>query len=394
MLALSAIWIVAAATFVVSHYARRGSASLRFCIAAVACAVISALLIPIVGAPWHPTFETTSGTLITAQRISVALWWLSAARLILLSGRISYERRTDASRLVFDLASGAVHLGVIVIILSLAFGVFVPGLIATSGVIAVVIGLALQNTLGDLFSGIAISIERPFSTGDHIWIEGAMEGVVLETNWRATRIVTDTQDIATVPNSVVAKARILNRSLPTEIRAESVRLVLEPGVLPQRGVELFNAATLTLGDSPAHSWSVLCSDLRGEGTFYEIRFSAPRRSLSAVRSSFLHQVARHARYAGIAFGMQSGTPPRAVEAPDAAHLLMETGLFHGLKEAELKLLAQKAIIRRGGEGEVLIQEGATDTSLLVIAQGVLEVSLDPGTGTGAATQRRAGRLRR
>jgi small-conductance mechanosensitive channel len=92
-------------------------------------------------------------------------------------------------------------------------------LLATSGVIAIVLGLALQSTLSEVFSGIVVGIERPYQPGDLLWVEGDVEGYVVQVNWRSTHIATAQHNIAIVPNSIIAKSRLVNRSAPTPLRA-------------------------------------------------------------------------------------------------------------------------------------------------------------------------------
>ena len=50
-----------------------------------------------------------------------------------------------------------------------------------------------------------LNIERPYHVGDWIILDDALEGKVIETNWRATQILTGNQDVAIIPNSVIAK---------------------------------------------------------------------------------------------------------------------------------------------------------------------------------------------
>jgi hypothetical protein len=82
----------------------------------------------------------------------------------------------------------------------------IEGLLATSGIVALVLGLALQSTLADLFSGIALDIEDPFGAGDRITVDGGNEGQVIEINWRATRIRNRSGDTTVIPNSQIAKS--------------------------------------------------------------------------------------------------------------------------------------------------------------------------------------------
>src|SRR5580765_7764023 len=96
--------------------------------------------------------------------------------------------------------------------------------LATTAVGAVVIGFALQDTLGNLFSGLAIQIEKPFRVGHWVTI-GGIDGLVSEVTWRATKIRTKAGNFVVVPNSVVAKETITNYSEPTQ----DTRLELEVG---------------------------------------------------------------------------------------------------------------------------------------------------------------------
>jgi small-conductance mechanosensitive channel len=117
-----------------------------------------------------------------------------------------------------------------------------------------VLGLALQNTLSDVFSGIAVDIEAPFQVGDRVSLGNNIEGQVVEMNWRSIRIQTDGADIAIVPNSVVAKLQIVNRSVPNRDRAVSVQLLCPARADPDRVVEVLQeniAVSVHLGNSGA-----------------------------------------------------------------------------------------------------------------------------------------------
>ena len=84
----------------------------------------------------------------------------------------------------------------------LAAMLFMPErIVATTAVGAVVIGFALQDTLGNLFAGLAIQIEKPFRVGHWVTI-GGIDGIVSEITWRATKIRTKAGNFVVVPNSV------------------------------------------------------------------------------------------------------------------------------------------------------------------------------------------------
>src|SRR5687767_1202103 len=114
---------------------------------------------------------------------------------------------------------------VIGMLLLVATFVFKEQLLTTSAVGAVVIGFALQDTLGNAFAGLAIQSERPFSVGH--WIKvGDFEGRVAEVTWRATKIRTKSGNFVVVPNNLVAKEAITNYSEP----AVPTRLDVDVGV--------------------------------------------------------------------------------------------------------------------------------------------------------------------
>src|SRR5690606_39397019 len=97
-------------------------------------------------------------------------------------------------------------------------------LLATSALLTAVIGLSLQETLGNLFAGLAIQAERPFEVNDWIQFDEHRHrvGRVVEINWRATKVETSDRVILTVPNGVLARAPIMNFSRPTALVRRSV----------------------------------------------------------------------------------------------------------------------------------------------------------------------------
>jgi small-conductance mechanosensitive channel len=93
--------------------------------------------------------------------------------------------------------------------------------IAALGVTSIVVGLALQEPLGNLFSGLMLLMERPFEVGDTIEV-GTMSGEVKEVNWRSAHIEAMGGAIQVVPNSTLNKETIVNFSRPRPNRMELV----------------------------------------------------------------------------------------------------------------------------------------------------------------------------
>ncbi|MBF0460756.1 MAG: mechanosensitive ion channel family protein [Magnetococcales bacterium] len=119
---------------------------------------------------------------------------------------------------------------------------------ATSGMMAIILGLALQNTLVDLFAGLALNIERPFRAGDWITLDDKTQGMVTVTNWRSTHIRLRTLDVLILPNSLIARSRVINHAIPNHIHREQIDIPLLYGfdVDPMRALLL--AATKQVAD--------------------------------------------------------------------------------------------------------------------------------------------------
>ena len=115
------------------------------------------------------------------------------------SGRVRIPKLLlDILRFFFVVCGAAV-------IISTIWGVNLGSLVTALGVGSVVIGLALQDTLGSLFSGIALVSARHFRVGD--WVRfGNDEGPVLSQNWRTVTIKTRSGDALVMPNGVIARA--------------------------------------------------------------------------------------------------------------------------------------------------------------------------------------------
>lgn len=173
--------------------------------------------------------------LATSARV---LWWTHLAWSLIGFVRlyIVLERRPQEARLLQDLIVAIVYLGVALSILGFVFRAPIGTLVATSGVVAIIFGLALQNTLGDVFSGIALILGRPFAIGDWIVLGDGTEGRVIENNWRSTFLLTGAHNVVVLPNSALAKVGLTNLSRPDETHqiALSIRLAADH---PPRRIE-------------------------------------------------------------------------------------------------------------------------------------------------------------
>ncbi|WP_315831638.1 mechanosensitive ion channel family protein [Bradyrhizobium prioriisuperbiae] len=181
------------------------------------------------------------------------LWWTHLAWAIigLVHIYIRLNRRPREAHLIQDMAVGVIYLGVTLSIIGFVFGVPVGTLVATSGIVAIIFGLALQNTLGDVFSGIALTLGRAHAIGDWIQLKDGTEGRVVETNWRSTNLLTGGYNVVVVPNSILAKQGVTNLSRPDETHqiTLTVRIVTTtPDIVEQVMRSVLDSSTRIVKD--------------------------------------------------------------------------------------------------------------------------------------------------
>ncbi len=116
---------------------------------------------------------------------------------------------------VFTISCSAV---ILIVVATEILNISLGPLLATSAIVSVVLGLALQETLGNLFSGIAMQFDKPYKIGD--WVEifyngNKTVGQVVEISWRASVLKAMTDENIIVPNRVVAQA-VVHNFCPTE----------------------------------------------------------------------------------------------------------------------------------------------------------------------------------
>jgi small-conductance mechanosensitive channel len=147
-------------------------------------------------------------------------------------------------------------------------GVQLAPLLATSAFISVVLGLALQDTLGNLFAGIALQIDKAFSIGDWLEVSGPQKyiGQVYEISWRATILEGFTEELITIPNRIMAQSEISNFSMkgrpfirsqvlriPFTADYENLRIVLKAAALDSKAVRTY-PEPLVIFTETTESW--------------------------------------------------------------------------------------------------------------------------------------------
>ena len=294
-------------------------------------------------------------------------------------GHGSGSSRVRDGKLVQDIVSALIYLTAGFAVIAYVFDLPIQGLLATSGVIAIVLGLALQSSLNDVFSGLVLSLSHPYKAGDWIKIDGGTEGRIVELNWRATHILTGRQDLAIVPNSTIAKSKIVNLNYPSAIHGMTIDVRLSAP--PASGKNILELALLNsrlILSFPRAS--VLIQSVDATQTEYEITFFVDRLdSDTDAQNELLDLISRHAVAAGARLAPPKNAPyqPHDDEALSIKELnpytvLTLAGLFVCLTPDERAAIG--ANLKKGShdKGDVLVQPDVVLQSLFIVGSGVCQ----------------------
>jgi small-conductance mechanosensitive channel len=323
------------------------------------------------------------------------LWWLAGAWLVVnLMNVVLWRwlfpgaRQPGGRKLIADLMSTFIYLAAFLAILAFAFDQDISGVLATSGVVAIVIGLALQTSLGEIVSGLFMSVEAPYRAGDWITIDDKIDGQVVETNWRATRLKTRTDDYVIVPNSTIAKANIVNRYFPGKQHIAQFLITIDSRTPPERAIATLRAAAAAATgiqrDPPPE---VLILNLTPKAIEYRITYHIDDfAEAPALRSELAQRVWHHLDWAGIRMDEAPILAPAtaltdAERATALEKALTRVILCSPLSSDERATLATRCRTQTVPAGTTLVTQGADGDSMYLISEGVMVVRLrQPETG--------------
>lgn len=259
-------------------------------------------------------------------------------------------------------------------------------LLTTSAVGAVVVGFALQDTLGNLFAGLAIQIEKPFRVGHWILVSGR-EGQVQEITWRATKLRTKDGEFLVVPNSIVSKEPVLNYSEPTVANAVSVEVgasyLTPPNEVKAAILEAIANAPLPIrAPEPkvlVHGFGD--SAINYTAYFWVNDYGTEREARDQVRTNIWYEFRR--RNIEIPWPIQiqyerNEEPVWSDRHVDAAtDYLSQIDLFAPLDRESRHALAKASRHHLFAGGESVVRQGAAGDSMFVVLKGRVRVVLEP-----------------
>ncbi len=340
------------------------------------------------------TFTSLIAKIVLSLTIMLLFYTLLRFVFMLFCANLARKKLTmPIPKLVLDVLVFVLMTGLALILLNLLFHVKLTAFLVTSTVVSAVIGLSLQDILGNVFSGLALQFERPYEKNDWVTIDG-VEGQVIEMSWRSLSIRDRYNDLVLFPNSVVSKVPVKNHGRPSKLHFVKFEVRVSYRYPPEQVKRvLLQSALDTRGISPRPAPSVFLDSFDESSICYNVRFWITD---FASKYTIIDSVKTKVWYGLHRAGMRTPFPIRNIYMhpveTDRERLLLEqtrdeilavlrsAPLFHPLPEDQLQKLAEGCSLLRFTAGEVLVRQGAPGNSLYIVRSGGVEVSVTAGEG--------------
>jgi small-conductance mechanosensitive channel len=267
----------------------------------------------------------------------------------------------------------------IVVCLAVLFGWIwnadIGGFFTALGVGSIVIGLALQNAVGSVLSGLFLLFEQPFEIGDYI-VTPDGKGRVIVVNWRATHIDTG-NGILIIPNSNLSGASFSNLTRSTAPYETDTMVRFATDDPPQ---EVIDVLVEVANGLPERHPDAEASAIPMGKSWYEVSIplTSPNKAYGTL-GLFRTRVWYAARRAGLHLDRDLtdnfATPERTREV-----LTRLAPRFYLVPDDLPTLLDQGVRLERFGEGEVVQRAGTVPDGIRVIVSGVVELSVPGAQG--------------
>ncbi len=329
-----------------------------------------------------------------ASLLALFLALLSAGRssfLLLIDAVLMRRFSQNIPKIFRDIIQALIYSAVILITLRAA-GVELSSLLTTSALLTAVIGLSLQETMGNMFAGLAIQAQRPFQVDDWIQVDDneRLAGRVVEINWRATKIFTTDDVELVVPNGILAKTPIRNYTKPTRASRREVFILLAYDIPPQSAQQaLLEGIRGTPGVLEHPAPTVTTQELAESGVNYWCRYSInrfeDRYTIDGAVRDRLWYAANRARMKIPYPTRESYTnevnesvreKARARDIQRFRGALEHVDIFTELPEAKKDELAQRIEGHTYGAKERIIHQGDEGDELFIVERGEVAIRVD------------------
>lgn len=272
-------------------------------------------------------------------------------------------------------------------------GLSLSGLVTTSAVLTAVIGFSLQDTLGNIFGGLVVQLDRSIQVGDWVKVD-QNSGQVVDIRWRHTAIETRNWETVIIPNSVLMKSQVLvlgrRSGQPVQWRRWvhfNVDFRFDPGRVIAAVEEALLAEPIDhLAASPQPN--CVCLDFKESYASYAVRYWLTDLAVDDPTDSVVRtRIAFALKRAGIPLSIPAASlflTKDTEERRDHKHdeelarrltALAGVELFHSLNPDERQLLAERLVPAPFARGEAMTRQGAQAHWLYIVTRGRAEIDV-------------------
>ena len=296
------------------------------------------------------------------------------------------RRQITIPKFLRELVALVIFLIALLLVLSVGYHAEreLKGLLAGSGILAIILGFATQNLFGGIIAGMSLQISRPYKVGDWLQVHDRF-AEVMEINWRSTRLRTNDAIYLDIPNNEIVRGTIINLHYPTQIHAMRLRVGVEYRTPPNRVKDALRHAASNaegvLADPPP---KIFVMDFADSAVIYEIKFwmgnhAAYNDVCDAIRTNIWYEFKR--QRITIPFPIRTlhlqRRQPRSIHEnhAEAQAILRGEPLFDCLDDTQLESVLQRSHVNHFGRGERVIEEGAEGDSMFILLRGTAQVSV-------------------
>lgn len=295
---------------------------------------------------------------------------------------LAKRRKIALSVIIIDTLKFVIIALVTVLFLKSVLHWNLAAILTPSAILTAIVGLAMQDTIGNFIAGLLIQIEKPFEINDWIEVEG-QEGQVRELNWRYTKIETVDQYYVIVPNTKIASQKVVNYSKPTPDVNEFLDIGVSYNVPP---IKVKRAIKSILESNPhiVHdSNSCVYLDQYADSSInykikYAIRdFSYHRQIRDEVLSAVWYQFKKQdieIPYPIRTVIMQNQAPQQ--DHSELVNLLGGLPFFEGAGRDGIINMVRFGLIREFDPPQVVVENDADGDSMFFVLDGEFEVRRD------------------
>jgi small-conductance mechanosensitive channel len=336
---------------------------------------LAALLLLLVKVAQVPAQVTSVRVLATVFGFVVLLLLLSGLNATLFEGAAQGSWRQRVPTIFRDVTRFLLIAIGLALIFSYVWGVRVGGLFTALGVTSVVIGLMLQNSVGQIVSGLFMLFEQPFRIGD--WLDTpAARGRVVEANWRAVHVQTD-HGLQITPNSVLAATSFTNLSRPPGAHRLSITTTFSVADAPDRVRRLLLRVASAL---PQRKSDVAPTSAAGGGGEYRVSIALKSPADDgAARATFLRWIWYAARREGLHLDGADDDFSTSARVQMAMRTVVAPALRLSLTDQQ-SLLPHAKMVRYGTD-EVVQYAGEVPTAMTFLIRGSVRLTTTTEDGS-------------